>query len=215
MKKILLPCLFFLALKIIAQTKSIQLNNHSFSISASPISYHGSGDLGGTVFGLAYAKFLKPRFEVMAEIGTSMHYGEMAYYTTSLPNRLVDASFRYNTTGIQLSNLFGYTPLRTKMHEFKFAAGYLVRYQVSSYPNGYSVRFINPVVGVPEPLFSFNHTEPARTISLGYQAQISYSLTIPSNYFAGAGIGFQNDTRGDAITQIFLKIGKRFNGFKK
>lgn len=172
-------------------------------------SLHGSGDLSGILFSVGYGKYIRKRWEVSGAATTTIHNGSYPLIVTDNGMEPMDASFRYTTAGLQAEGLVGFAPIRNRHHEFKLAAGPLVRYQSSSYPDEYGITY--PIVtNYPEPVFTFRNLEKQNMITAGYKVALSYAYTFRNRLFTGLKINFQNDTNGDVITGYGLVLGKRF-----
>ncbi|HEU4903931.1 MAG TPA: hypothetical protein VFT06_14095 [Flavisolibacter sp.] len=169
-------------------------------------SFHGTGDMRGLGFAVEYGHYVGKRIELTAGVGTNVHHDVYPLFLNQ-SGRIVDASYRMVTGGLQLNGQVNVAPLRTRRHEVKLGIGPVVRYQSSSASGGYGVL---SATGYPEPVFTFRQYEKQNVVTVGYLAALSYSFTFPGQFLIGAKASFQNDTNADVITQYGLRIGKRF-----
>lgn len=198
--------LFYLSILILFSTQLNAQQKRQISLDFSR-SFHGTGDMRGLGLSAEYGKFVTKRLEITTGFTTNIHHDEFPVFI-NFNGKIQDASLRFTTAGIQLSSLANLAIVHSWVHELKLAAGPLLRYQSSSFPDVYS--YSPATQTYPEPVFSFRQYEPQEIISVGYLAALSYAYTFSRGIFIGAKASFQNDSNSDVITQYGLRIGKRF-----
>jgi hypothetical protein len=205
MRHLLLFSLLFLSISSFAQTK---LYNAQVQVGGG-YSTHGTGDMRGIAFFTEYSKPVTKRIDWAVNVMTTIH-GDAFTVIVNYPGGLKeDRSFRYNTAGLQAGPKLSYNIVQAQHHQLKIQPGGYVRYQNSSYPNMYAFS-MNTNGGTSEPSFSFRHQEKQNIVSVGYSLDLCYNFITGKKIMIGLKAGFQNDTNGDAITQIAVSVGKRF-----
>jgi hypothetical protein len=205
MKHIFTFLLSLLSLSIIAQEKT----GRSFLQLGLGYSTHGTGDMKGVAFSVEYARSTGRRMELGLNIRSTIH-GDAFKVTVNKPDGSTDdASFRYSNAGLQAGPVFGYRLLQSAHHQFRIQAGTFARYQNSTLPSMYSF-FIDQSSGMPRPSFEFLHDDKQNTFAAGYSVDLAYDFITTKKMMFGIKAGFQNDTNGDAITQVCLTVGKKF-----
>jgi hypothetical protein len=202
-KEILIICfiLFTIPYLAIAQKKQLQM--------LGGWSKHGSGDLRGFYYGFNYSKYFKPKLSWQVSVEGNMYDGYFPLYYTAPNNSVVDGSYRYSISGLQLGYNLRYSFLKTDNHEAIISGGAFVRYQSSSASDAITVLY--PIVtNLPIPVIYFQNETPARTIAVGAYPKIEYNYTLKKKITIGMIAGFQFDTNGDNIMNLSLSIGKRF-----
>lgn len=180
-----------------------------FQLIAGP-SRHGSGDMGGIVFGADYTQYLSHSFSLNINILGTIHHDQDNYSYTN-PTTLIksDASIRSIIAGTQLGINAQLSALRSLHHEIMFSLGGFGRYQ-STTPDGYAISYYPPATGYPEMIVNLYNSSKQITISAGLLLQLHYNFTFNNNLVLGITGGIQTDTEGDLILQAALSIGKRF-----
>lgn len=192
---------------IIAQSK---LPTHSLQLNAG-YSRHGSGDMKGTLFGLAIGKYYTKRLSLHFNLNSTINWGKDEIIVNNLiTEQRTDASVRFTTAGVQLGVNGGLSMVRTRAFEFMLALGTFGRFQsASNGSDGYE--FYSPGrTGQPTVLIGYNNKTPQNTFSLGGVFQFQLNYTMKNKIFLGLQPGFQTDTNGDAIPYASLVIGKSF-----
>ena len=185
-----------------------------FAVQAFPLSFHGSGDLGGVHIGVQHGSPIHKRWDVQTMLTTTIHNGilegESRIFGTTY-----DASLREVTAGIQFGQSMAYRLLgRSDNHSLELSAGYLLRYQSQTVSQ--SVSRSTSMLGTDTyTQFSFRHDGPFPQLNVGYQVQIAYNYTTTNGWMMGTVIHFQNDTWGDVITGIGLRAGRAWEKKKK
>lgn len=169
-------------------------------------SMHGSGDLLGLGVNVEYGKYIMPRLEWTGNLTTTIHSDTEEVLITYSGSGNRDASFRMVTAGIQLGSQLYFAPVRTASNELKIGAGPIVRYQSSNASGGYGLT----ILPGPEPAFTFYNREKQNIVSAGYQVSFAYAFTFRKGFLLGLKASLQNDTNADIITQVGLRLGKRF-----
>lgn len=184
------------------------------AVQAFPISFHGSGDLGGIQIGVQHGSPIHKRWDLQTLLSTTIHNGILEGQTRIF-NTTYDASLREVTAGIQVGQSMAYRLLgRSDNHSLEVSAGYLLRYQVQTVSQSVS-RSISMLGTDINTQFSFRHDGPFPQLNLGYQVQIAYNYTTTKGWMMGTVIHFQNDTWGDVITGIGLRVGRAWEKKKK
>jgi hypothetical protein len=184
------------------------------AVQAFPISFHGSGDLGGIQIGVQHGSPIHKRWDLQTMLTTSMHHGKFEAEDRIFGFNF-DASLREVTAGIQVGQSMAYRLLgRSDNHSLELSAGYLLRYQLQTVSQ--SVSRSTSMVGTDTyTQFSFRHDGPFPQFNLGYQVQIAYNYTTTQGWMMGTVIHFQNDTWGDVITGIGLRVGRAWEKKRK
>lgn len=191
-----------------SQTKNLPTQSVRFNIGKST---HGTDDLRGVSFGMAYTRYIKKKLSLEYHFKGTIHDGQDTYLLFLNNTLEQDGSLRMTTAGFQIGSLIRYSPIRSAHHEFTIAAGPYGRFQSSSLgDNGYAARFPQPGSTYPRIQITFDNDAPQRRYTVGYMAELSYNFTIKKGLFTGINAAFQNDNNGDAITHLGLMIGKRF-----
>lgn len=171
-------------------------------------SKHGSGDMNGIVFGAEYLRYYSKRFSVNYNFRSTINDHKHTYLVTSTSGTH-DASIRFTTAGVQLGADAGLSFIRTPMHEMMISLGGFLRYQSASHGDDGYATYYPSTTGIPTVLFSLQNQTPQETFNAGGILQLRYMLTFNRKVVAGLSAGFQTDTKGDAIPQLGLTIGRR------
>jgi hypothetical protein len=172
-------------------------------------SFNGTGDITGFAFDTEYGQYFKKKSSWYVTIGGTIHDTQWPIFYTDQSGKQVDASVRATTAGFQVSGLYGYSFVRKQKHEFLIKAGPLVRYQSSSYPDGFGV-YHSIITNLPFPVVEFVNTTPQRTLALGGNLGFVYNYTISKKVSLGVVAELQTDTNGDTISQLLFSVGRRF-----
>jgi len=170
---------------------------------------HGSGDIGGILFGTEYQKYITRKVSLSYNIRGTINSSEYTLISPSpISEREIDGSVRFTTAGVQLGVNGGLSMVRTLRHEFMVNLGALARYQSSTH-GGYSI-YPPQTTGMPISVVAFDHASPQQTVSIGGLFQLQYSYTFKNNIALGITPGFQTDSNGDALLYAAIVVGKRF-----
>lgn len=175
-----------------------QIEKDKINIAAGP-SMHGTGDLKGFMVAVMYEHQFTKRSSLSNGLTTTIHYGKE--FVGLVPD---NRSLNFTTAGIQFNSVASYHLLAKQDTKLSAYAGALLRFQSTSLPSAYGYTQ-DPRV-YPEPFYVVYNNENANTISPGYGFGLSLKTRIAPKYFLGITAGFQNDTRGDAITAISLSF---------
>lgn len=167
-----------------------------------------AGDMNGYAIAIDYKRYLRPRTSLNIGLTTTIHDGAYPILYTDPNNNPVDGSFRYGSSGIQLSARAGYSFLRSKRHTMDLQIGGLLRYQTSSYYDTLTILF-EPLTGFPIPLAYLAHIDNQRTVSLGGIGVFQYQYHFTSGDHIGLRGSIQTDTNGDVISMASLVFGYR------
>lgn len=173
-------------------------------------SKHGSGDLKGIVFGTEYIRYTTKKFSLNYNVRGTINSGRtLIIVNDNTMGTRTDASIRFTTAGVQLGVNGQYSLMRNPRHEFLISLGAFGRYQsASNGSDGY--RLYSPqLTGQPTILVGYDNRTPQQTVAFGGILQLQYNFTFKNNMYVGVLPGFQTDTKGDAIAQVALTIGKR------
>jgi hypothetical protein len=172
-------------------------------------SFNGTGDITGFAFDTEYGQYFKKKSSWYVGIGGTVHDKVWPFFYTDRSGEIVDGSVRATTAGFQVSGLYGHSFVRKQKHEFLIKVGPVVRYQSSSYPDGFGV--YHPIItNLPFPVVDFANTTPQRTLALGGNLEFVYNYTISKKVSIGVLAELQTDTNGDTISQLLFSIGRRF-----
>jgi hypothetical protein len=172
-------------------------------------SFNGTGDITGFAFDSEYGQYFKKKSSWYVGIGGTIHDTQWPIFYTDQSGKQVDASVRATTAGFQVSGLYGHSFVRKQKHEFLIKAGPLVRYQSTSYWDGFGV--YNPIItNLPFPVVGFVNVSPQRTLALGGNLEFVYNYCISKKVSIGVLAELQTDTNGDTISQLLFSIGRRF-----
>lgn len=166
-------------------------------------SFHGSGDLPGTLLEFGVDRFIRKRISFYNNLGVTIHSGKETVYRPNAPIPLntITHGLQSVTVGVQTTpTLYVYS----KKERSRLGFSLLARYQHAT-NNGLSVYYVNP----NRPQFSIRNDNPT-TFSIGYK--ISYTFPIYSGFRTNlnAAFFFQNDTRGDAISGFGLSYRVKY-----
>ena len=168
--------------------------------------FHGSGDLLGGAGHFGYEHQVAGRFSLRYQLGATFHGGS-AYgfdiddgFARSVPMYFV-------TAGVQSAALAVLHVGGVRRQWFNIAAGPLVRFQLNGYPEGYSYRYDPPRTYGS---YTIGSIQP-RILTLGYKVQLESHLVHMKRLSIGFGASFQNDTNGDAITNVSLLFRRPLN----
>jgi hypothetical protein len=190
-----------------SQNKTVS-KNKSFQIDLG-FSKNGSGDLNGNSINFEYHNYFKPKWNYSIGLGSTIHNGQYDLYYKQ-GDREIDGSYRYVTAGYQLTSKLGFCFINSKKSDFGLRLGALLRYQSSSYPDEISTNY-PPFYGFDFPLIDVKHYEPQKIFSAGGILQLYYNYNINEKLFVGSSGTFQTDSNEDAILQLSLTCGMRFN----
>jgi hypothetical protein len=212
MKYTLLLLTVLLSVSSPAQTSTTKLPEY-FQL-ATGISKHGTGDMSGYAIAIDYKRYLRQRTSISIGLATTIHDGVSLLLYTDPNNNPVDGSFRYGSSGIQLSARAGYSFVRSKRHTLEIQIGALVRYQTSSTYDERST-FFPALTGYPVPLSYLVHLEKQQIVSLGGIGAFQYQYHFASGDHIGFRSSLQTDTNGDVISMVSLLFGYRLRHEKK
>jgi len=177
-----------------------QKDNSSLQLSFGT-SGHGTGDLQGFALDLGYDHVISRRLDFSNGITTTMHSG-YDYPYNGLPERHM---LHYTTAGIQLNSMVNFSFISLPRHKFRIGGGTVLRYQSTSLPDVYSMNFNSDP---DDPTYRFNFYNQPNIFTIGYSFDISYIARVTNKFQLGIKAQFQNDTNGDAITQLSLIVGR-------
>jgi hypothetical protein len=168
--------------------------------------FHGSGDLLGGAGHFGYEHQIAGRFSLRYQLGATFHGGS-AYgfdiddgFSRSVPMYFV-------TAGVQSAALAVLHVGGVRRQWFNIAAGPLVRFQLDGYPTSYSYSYDPPRTYGS---YTVGEIQP-RILTLGYKVQLESHLVHLKKLSLGLGASFQNDTNGDAITNVSLLFRRPLN----
>jgi hypothetical protein len=174
--------------------KQINFNAH--------LAFHGTGDLSGTNLEFGTERKWGKRYGFYNNLGVTIHSGqEISTAANAYPlqvnstyNALQTVSFGLQT----VPTIYRYS----KRGDLKIGAGFVARYQMSSYGN-YVASSIGQ--GINQYSYSIYENDP-NTFSIGYRISADLLLFETKKNKLGFQIFFQNDTRGDVITGLGLSF---------
>lgn len=185
----------------IAQNKHLQMSGGW--------SKHGSGDLTGFYYGFNYSKNVKPKLSWQLSVEGNMYDGFFPLFYNDQNGTVIDGSYRYSISGLQVGYNGRYSFVKAEKHEALVSVGTFFRYQASTSSDDVTV--IYPIVtNLPVPVLYFQNTTPVRTVAIGAYPKLEYHYTMKKNITIGIVTGFQFDTNGDNIMNLSLSLGKRF-----
>lgn len=170
------------------------------------LAFHGSGDLSGTNLEFGAERRWGKRYGFYNNLGLTIHAGqENGMFANNYP---LTVNSSYNalqtlTVGIQtIPTFYRYS----KRGDLKIGAGFVARYQMSSYGN-YVASSLGQ--GISQYTYSIYENEP-NTFSIGYRISADLLLYETRKNKLGFQIFFQNDTRGDVITGLGLSFQTKY-----
>lgn len=184
-----------------------QLTNHSIQLSGG-YSTHGTGDMLGFSAEVGYDHVFTKRFDMTHALTTTIHSSKDELFGTpdqSMPPR--DMGMNFTTAGIQVTSMGHFAPISGKQQKFKIGAGAVFRYQSSSMPDVYGISR-DPLT--QEPYYYIADPRPGNIFTIGYTFGLTWQVKVSTKYEIGLKAMFQNDTNGDAITQMSVIIGRIF-----
>lgn len=185
----------------IAQNKQLQITGGW--------SKHGSGDLTGFCYGFHYNKYIKPKLSWQLSVEGNMYDGFSPLFYNDQNATVIDGSYRYSISGLQVGYNGRYSFLKNAKSEAIVSVGGFMRYQLSSASD--VVNVIYPAItNLPIPVYYFQNTTPVRTMAVGAYPKVEYNYTFKKKITVGVIAGFQFDTNGDNIMNVSLSLGKRF-----
>ncbi len=173
------------------------------------IGVHGSGDLNGLNINSEYKSFFRKNLSLSIGLGATMHDGRFPLSYSDANGNLIDASYRFTTSGIQLTSKFGISLIKSPTNDFGLQAGPMLRYQSSSYFDEINILY-PAATGLPMPVITIINKSPQKTISVGGIGQVYYNYTMKNNLFVGLSAAMQIDTNGDLKNQLTLCCGLKF-----
>lgn len=183
------------------------LSQKRFASADISTSLHGSGDLVGPAINFEYGKYIKKRLAWSANFTATIHSGaETLLWINGAPVEGYD--FREVTAGLQVGGYMWVSPIQSQRHEVRFGIGPLVRYQSASHNGGLETIVLRRPDPVPAVILQNNESQ--HLFSPGYQAALVYSFVFKKGLLFGLRGSLQNDTNADIITQVGLRVGKRF-----
>lgn len=195
----------FAVLYLFASILFAQIEKNKINIAAGP-SLHGTGDMKGLMVSVMYEHQFIKRFSLANGITTTIHHRKYDSYGSAPENM----NMNFTTAGIQFNSFGSYHLVSNRDTKLSAYAGALLRFQSTSLPSVYGYTQ-DPSV-YPEPFYTVRYDENPNTISPGYGFGLSLKSRIAPKYFLGITAGFQNDTRGDAITAISLLFERVLSG---
>lgn len=187
-----------LAAPQITDSLSRQLNFNAY------YSFHGSGDLSGTLLEIGQERKIGKRYSFYTNLGVTIHSGQEIGSAGVSPLRL---NYAYNalqsqTIGVQATPmLYRYS----KRGDIKIGVGLAARYQMGSF-NAYGASSIS---GSAQYQYSIYEAQP-NSFSLGYRINVGLILLENRKNKLGLEIFFQNDTEGDVITGLGLSFQTKY-----
>jgi hypothetical protein len=163
-------------------------------------SFHGSGDLLGGQGGIAYEAQAKKWLSLRYQADVTMHGG------SAIGNVRNDQFYQQEpmyelTGGVQLSAMPVLHVFGAEKPWLNISAGPLVRYQISSSPEGYSYQ---NNAGTLRPDYYAIYDVTPRGFYIGYTVGVESQFIHAKKWAGGIRAHFQNDTNGDVITGISL-----------
>ncbi|QNA43773.1 hypothetical protein [Lacibacter sediminis] len=172
-------------------------------------SLNGTGDVIGFAYDSEFGKYFNKKSSWFVGIGGTIHDKQWPIFYTDQQGNEVDASVRGTIAGVQIAGLYGYSIVRSEVHELLLKIGPILRYQSTSYWDELGV-YPPAGTGFPIPLVSFFNTSPQRTLAIGGNVGFVYNYTISKKISIGVLAELQLDTNGDTISQCLLSVGRRF-----
>ena len=169
--------------------------------------FHGSGDLFGGAGNFGYEHQVAGRFSLRYQMGATFHGGQ-AVGRTFNDGFARSVPMYFVTAGVQSGALAVLHVAGVRRQWFNIAAGPILRFQLNSYPDGYYYSF-DP----PRTYGSYTIVEiHPKLFTVGYKVQLESHLIHARRFSMGLGASFQNDTNGDAITNVSLLLRRPLNG---
>lgn len=201
--KLIIICTILLTSSLSAQNKK---NSLQIEIGKST---HGTSDAKGIAINSEYNHYFSQQWSYTIGLGATINDGEYGIMYVAQNGDIVDSSYRYDTSGIQLSGKLGWSFIRTKKNDLGLRLGSVIRYQTSSYFDELSV-YYQLYPNQPVPLITLVNTNPQRTLAIGGILQLYYNYDISSKIYIGTSTCLQTDSNGDTITQLSAGCGMRF-----
>lgn len=167
-------------------------------------SFHGTGDLEGTVLEVGSEKLIKKGLTFYTGLGVSIHSGNNDILGSSALPQLnsISQQSRTLTFGIQAAPGFFFY---TKKERFKIGLSSVVRYQTTS-NSGFSIRYVGTPV---QPQYRF-YNDNLTTFSLGYRVNLGLLIYDNPKHKLNLELLFQNDTNGDVLTGFGLTFSTKY-----
>ena len=185
----------------LAQTPKV----HSLLFDAG-MGFHGSGDLLGGAGNFGYEHQVAGRFSLRYQLGATFHGGS-AYGFHYEDDFVRSVPMYFVTAGVQSAALAVLHVGGVRRQWLNIAAGPLVRFQLNGHPESYSYRYDPPRTYGS---YTIGSIQP-RILTLGYKVQLESHLIHLKSLSIGLGASFQNDTNGDAITNVSLLFRRPLN----
>ncbi len=172
---------------------------------------HGTGDIGGFIYGAQYQQSFGEKIYWVVGFEGTFHddpNGNQLFF--EVEGERFDSTIRFVTAGMQLVTGIKYNFFENKESTFGVYALPVFRYQATSINDLIDIEF--PVItGLPVPVRIILNEEPSRTFSVGGAIRLNYNHTFKKGLYLGILTGFQADTNGDTVINAGLTFGKRFN----
>lgn len=196
----------FLSLFLQSRQTLAQLPKFRSLLFNAGMGFHGSGDLLGGAGHFGYEHQVAGRFSLRYQLGATFHGGS-AYGFTFEDDFVRSVPMYFVTAGVQSAALAVLHVGGVRRQWFNITAGPLLRFQLNSYPEIYSYSY-NP----PRSYGSYTISKIVPSIfTLGYKVQLESHLVHLKKLSLGLGASFQNDTNGDAITNVSLLFRRPLN----
>lgn len=169
---------------------------------------HGSGDMDGILVNLDFIRNYTKKISIIYNLGFTLH-GQKAFPGTiannpSIPSDRITEVPQWVTAGIQISSLISYNFSKQNKSGLNLGAGPVLRYQLNSYPNSFTYYGQgNP--WFQQPFYVFKEIDNNR-INLGYAVRIGYDFKSSKNRNFAINTFLQNDTNGDMMVGLGLKM---------
>lgn len=198
---------FILIIALCNSTLSTLAQDTLFPISiGANYSYNGSGDADGFLINLDYTKKLSKRFDLIYNLGFSVHAvrafpGEQPNDPT-IPDDLQTDVPLWVTNGVQLSSVLSYKFNQKTSSGLKIGIGPVIRLQINSSPNSYAYYQGDPWFN--QPFYVIRETDRA-FMNVGYHIRLMYDFKPIRRYYFGLNAFYQNDTNGDLLVGVGVR----------
>lgn len=164
-----------------------------------------SGESNGTIISIEYEQKLKRNWFWASGFSASINNGSGTPVSFNYNNRVIDATIKETTAGIQATGGIGLFVLKTTANQAGLKFGGLARYQSTSATANITTLF-PPATNLPYPVYVMDNVTPQKTYSVGLYSQIFWNIRMSSKLGAGVVGGIQLDTNGDNIMQLSISF---------
>jgi hypothetical protein len=198
---------FILIIALCNSTLSAIAQDTLFPISiGANYSFNGSGDAGGFLINLDYTKKLNKRFDLIYNLGFSVHavraYPGEEPNDPTIPDDLQTEVPLWVTSGVQLSSVLFYKFNQKKSSGLKIGIGPVIRLQLNSSPISYG--YYSGYPSFPQPFYVIKETDKA-FLNVGYHIRLMYDFKPIRRYYFGLNAFYQNDTNGDLLVGVGVR----------